>query len=386
MSKSSSFALIPRDGIFCKDGRGWHTSASNRGHALDWPWPSTLLGALRSAWGRGEEARRKRRFERDDWPRRTAAIALGRTLALHRPHGAAWELDHRVWPVPADARWLAGHDRVHRLDPRPPRVQTLGIDDDAAREALWVPELLEKSKPEPPPRWWREADMVAWLSGESVLADPRARPPAPILRVQTHVRIDPKSQAADDGALYSHDLVETLERDAEWAIGVQVALPDHTAPTIATLGSDSRLCRVEPVEDALFDPPTALLTAFQRGSRGLRLVVVTPTIFTHGWLPDGFVRNGDVYRGTIAGLDLILRAAFVPRPTNISGWDIHKGSAKPTARAVAPGAVYFVERADGQLFGVSEARALWLAGVGQRLHEGFGRVIPGTWIPTPSTT
>ena len=30
-------ALVPRDGFFAKDGRGWHTSVSGRGHGLDWP-------------------------------------------------------------------------------------------------------------------------------------------------------------------------------------------------------------------------------------------------------------------------------------------------------------------------------------------------------------
>ena len=37
-------ALLPRDGLFCKDGRGWNTSSVGRSHGHPWPPPSTLRG------------------------------------------------------------------------------------------------------------------------------------------------------------------------------------------------------------------------------------------------------------------------------------------------------------------------------------------------------
>jgi CRISPR-associated protein Cmr3 len=94
MTTTARLALVPRDGLFCKDGRGWHTSASGRGHGLDWPWPSTILGALRSAWGRGEEARSGALFGRDDWRTRTGAIRLGKTQVPRRQHRVAWRVEY----------------------------------------------------------------------------------------------------------------------------------------------------------------------------------------------------------------------------------------------------------------------------------------------------
>jgi CRISPR-associated protein Cmr3 len=82
---------------------------------------------------------------------------------------------------------------------------------------------------------------------------------------------------------------------------------------------------------------------------------------------------------------VILRAAFVPRPIHVSGWDMAAGAPKPTSRMVAPGAVYFFERADGEPFGEADARSLWLAALGTRTEEGFGRVAPGVWSPARST-
>ncbi len=380
-------ALIPRDGLFCKDGRGWHTSASGRGHALDWPWPATVLGAIRTAWGRMEEQRRGKPFDADEWRRLTAVVRLGRTLALRRPPGAAWTTQHRVWPVPADALWLEGGKRVYRLDPLPSDIQTLGRDDDAAREALWWPRLEGAGKPLPGPRWWSEGDFCAWLAGQAVpVRDARA-----VLslsrRIQVHVQIGAEELTAAESGIFSHDVLETLERNAEWALGVEAEMPAGDLPTWVTLGSDSRPAGVENLPRRLFDPPTGLVEAFRSGSPGLRLVVITPACFRRGWLPDGLERRGGEYRGVLphVGGEILLRAAFVPRPVHISGWDMAanngRGAPKPTARMVAPGAVYFCKRADGRPFSEADARSLWLAAVGSRTEEGFGRIVPGVWTP-----
>lgn len=385
MTTTACLALVPRDGLFCKDGRGWHTSASGRGHGLDWPWPSTILGALRSAWGRGEEARSGARFGSDDWRTRTVAVRLGRTLVLRRQHGKAWRDEDTVWPVPADALWLEGQPEVHRLDPVQPVAPTLGRDDDAAREALWRPLLTDAGKPLASSRWWSGADFAAWLSCKPVAVRDRRYALSTARRLQVRIGIRSEELTADEGVLFSHDVVETVDRSAEWAIGVEVALPEGTLSGVATLGSDARLARVESLPAALFEPPARLLEAFRSPSQGLRVVAVTPLCFVKGWLPDGLEENGGSYTGHLPGIDheVVLRAAFVPRPVHVSGWDMAanhgKGAPKPTSRMVAPGAVYFFERTDGKPFGEDEARALWLAAVGQRAEEGFGRVVAGVW-------
>lgn len=382
MTATTRLALIPRDGLFCKDGRGWHTSASGRGHGLDWPWPSTVLGAVRSAWGRREEERTGTLFDSNAWRTRTASIGLGRTLLLRRPPlDASWTQAHRVWPVPSDALWIEGRAEVCRLAPVPPSLPTLGRDDDDARESLWVPLTEEAAKPLSTPRWWSEEHLAIWLAGGSVPARAPQHTFETQRRVQVHVGIRPEEFTSDEGVLFSHDVVETLEHDAEWAIGVEVALPSRDSPAVATLGSDSRLVRIEALPDRAFDLPDSLSKAFRAGSAGLRLVVTSPACFERGWLPDGLDPRDREYRGRLDGLDaeVMLRAAFVPRPLHVSGWDMAAGAAKSTSRMVPPGAVYFFERVDGQAFGEAEARALWLAALGARTNEGFGRVVPGTW-------
>jgi CRISPR-associated protein Cmr3 len=428
-------ALVPRDGFFVKDGRGWQSSA--RSSVLDWPWPTTIRGVLTTASGKLIEAEEGRPFDSGRWRKHRDDVKLRRIVALRRSHGGDW---CRMWPVPADALWLENAETVLPLQPTPmpEHTRTLGRAApqnegypehsiwregyEAAREALWVAQNIGRSKPAassdacakphsvgkplPSPRWWPEPEMVAWLCGRPVQTDPGVEPtkrwPSPQRRLQTHVSISGETLTGEDGQLYLHDVVETLELRREWAIGVEAEWPapvgPHcaaTLPALARLGSDSRIVRVETekVSPALFELPQDVAGEFaSKQPCRLRLMTVTPACFERGWLPDGFapapVGDGWQFHGTLSGLsgEFILHAACVPRPMHVSGWDMANGRDKggaprATSRLVPPGAVYFFERADGRPFTADDARALWLAAVGGRTDEGFGRVVPGVWDP-----
>lgn len=382
MSTLHRLVLTPRDGLACRDGRGWTPIGAGRAHALDWPWPSTILGALRTAWGRALEAKENRTFGKDDWKERTKAVRLARLLVLRARRGeAGWQ---RVWPRPADATAYEGDGTPVRLDPRPPELPTLSRDDDPAREALWRPRLEDPRKPASLPPWWPDDAFIAWLRGKTVEAR-HLTVRSPERRVQSHVGIDAATLTAEEGRLFSEDVLETLDREGEWAIGAELEVPEGAPGPLITLGADKRLATVTPqLDERLFAPPPALLEAFQKGApKGLRLVCVTPASFARGWLPDGFERHGREYRGRLCAIEgqLVLRAALVGRPLAVSGWDLAEGKPKPTDRMVPPGSVFFFTRADGAAFGEVEAKALWLAAIGRRREEGFGRVVPGLWNP-----
>jgi CRISPR-associated protein Cmr3 len=388
----TDLVLSLRDGMFLKDGREWATSEAGRAHSLGWPMPSTLLGALVTARGRVKEAVGES-LNPADWQLLAEKTSLGPAIALRRPlapHPSQWAAAHRIWPVPADALFLADErgrpERVLRLDPQPPALATLGRDDDAAREALWRPRVSDKAKPATAPSWWAEEAFVDWL------IDPIAERPcerawcglALPQHVQSHVGIDPKTLAAREEILFAHDVVETIDRErCEWAIGCRIS-PAEDALNRVTLGGDRRLARVERVDADLLTAPDAITAAFAKPSEGLRLVAVTPAVFRAGWLPDGFAAaNDSAYCGRLPGLeaDLILRAAFVPRAAHVSGWDMARGQPKPTTRLVPPGAVYHFVREDREPFPAEIAKGFWFAALGARTQEGFGHFVPGVWHP-----
>lgn len=381
MTTTSHLAFYSRDGFFCKDGRGWHGTAGGHGHGLDWPWPSTLRGAVRSLWGRSHDED----VGRDGWLVATRPVALGPTLTLWRDRCAA-TLERR-WPVPADVEYVEASDdmpaAVRYLEPQPSSVSTLGRDDDRIRERLWVAAGSDRRKPRVPPRWWTEPELVAWITRSDLAARPATTPLRPARRRVTRVAMESAAQTALDGALFSHDVIETLETTGEWAIAAEVCSPDAVFGSVATLGSDRRLARVEAIDASLFAPPPALETALEREVHGLRLMTVTPAIFRHGWLPDPLRAHDGAYMGRLPGCphDVVLRAAMVPRPMPISGWDVVDGAPRRTDLAVAPGAVFFVQRADGGVFAPDHVRGLWLAALGRRTDDGFGRVVAAPWHP-----
>ena len=401
MTDPTRVVLIPRDGFMCKDGRGWGSIGAGRGHSLEWPWPSTVLGSLKSAWGRAEEVRSECRFNSSDWLRETAQIYLKRTFALRRPLASRgeWKSDNRLWPIPADATLVEnrstaeleartrengsfsrGYPRLVMMDPVPPRTPTLGRDDDEARELLWRPDFNDLAKPvQSQSRWWDEAFFTAWLTG--IVPDRLPSEMNTTRRVSAHVGICSDSLTAEEGILFSHDVIETLEQDAEWAIAAEVTVPKDSLPRTTVIGSDGRTAMIESLPSEIFDPPSALLDSFKSGSSGLKLVVVTPALFERGWLPDGFTAGNGIYIGYLPGVssEVILRAAFIQRPLFISGWDMSAGAAKTTSSMVAPGGIYFFERTDGIPFSKQDAESLWLAPLGGRTEEGFGRVVPGVW-------
>lgn len=380
-------ALIPRDGMFFKDGRGWATGSAERGHAVPWPFPSTLLGAVRTAWGRAVEAAEGKAFTPGDWRERTAPIRLGTVVALRRTQGEDWSPAHRMWPVPADALYSETSRSVQRLDPVAREIRTLGRGGAPARERLWRPDL-PPGKPAATPAFWTEAELSSWLCGKPVARlEPEEHAARSMeARIDLRIGIDPDSGTVSESALFVTETVETLQlrenEIVEWAIGLEAELPDAASrlSRIFTLGSDRRLSTWESLPDELFGIPPSLTLG---DAPGLRMIVVSPACFSAGWLPDGFTVEGDEYRGRLPGMEaeLILRAAFVPRPAHVSGWDMKERRPKPTRRLVAAGAVYFFEKVDRSAFTAGEMAGLWLRALGKQEErdEGFGRVVAGPW-------
>lgn len=381
--------LCPRDGLFCKDSRGWQTRENGKGRTLAWPHPSTVLGALKGAWGRAQETERGERWARGDWAVRTAGVQLQRVLALSRALGTdTWRPEHRQWSVPLDALYLDESDRaptrIQALRPRPCTVATLGSDDDDARESLWWP-AAPRGKPRPGPRWWSDGDFVTWLKGYMPPATSSSCVDPPI-RTDVHLEIDPRAHTGVDGRLFTRQVVETLvgrlggERPRQWAIAVRSILPSPRIESPLVLGGGHRLCTVEPADAALFEAPEDLLACFDRAqSPRLRLVVVTPAELEGGWLPGGFVRKDREIHGCLGDVPVVLRAAFVGRPIAVAGWDMASNKPKPLSRMAPAGSVYFLERTDGRCFDGRSVRPLWLTALGRRREEGFGLVVPGVW-------
>lgn len=382
-TETADIAVSPRDGIFFKDGRDWYASESGRGHAVPWPFPSSLRGAVRTVWGRQAEVRAGEPFGPAQWEANTRDVCLGPSIALRRLISEDWSPRHRMWPTPRDCWFGAPGTPVKRLVPRRSRVRTLGSGAEAV-DGLWRPDMPH-GKQSSLPSFLNDDEFLAWLGNGTLKAPSEAEVATRSLlsRVDVRIAMNPATGAAAEGALFVSEVLETLQPafsgTHEWGIGMQVTIPSATGlEGVFTLGSDRRLGGAQRVEGGLFAFPRL---SIPRASNGLRLVVVTPAEFSGGWLVDGFsLRNGQ-FVGHLPGIDaeLALRAALVPRPIYVSGWDMANRKPKASRALVAAGATYFLQKASGGMFGAQEIESLWLAALGQAQAEGFGRVVAGPW-------
>lgn len=402
-----SLVLVPRDGLFCKDGRGWYTSENSRAGALGWPFPSTVRGALTTACGFLQQEQTGRALSGDDWKALQKQLELSGLLPLRRSHrelARPWGPEHRIWPVPLDAEYGAEGTPLRRLVPVPQEqgLGSLSQLSGAGAEAGSTPEAYAqaveqlchprpqesaKGKPVTPPSGWTDESFIDWLCDKSVIAETRQERASLTLKKRTDVRVVLESQSltAKEGGLYSLDVFENQGKHHEWALATRATLPTDcplTAPL--TIGGKGRMVLPESGDDALWRFPEELGSAFAAGGRGIRLVVVTPAHFKDGWLLPGFKVQGGRFVGQLGGEtpELVLCSAVVPRPQHVSGWDMKEGKPKQVRRLVPPGAVYFLIKADGSRFTAQEARKLWLKALGCDQVDGLGRVVAGSWHPS----
>lgn len=396
-------ALEPRDGVFLKDGRGWCTSESNRAGSLAWPFGTTVRGALRAGLGYTVEADRGKPLQRQDWLPLNEDVEVSAVLPLARRPGGEWTAATRHWPAPLDALLIEGHETAVPLEPAAGRATLLPLDDDpeaAALAALAHPRhSAGAGKPISMPRFWDDEAFMAWLCGRPVARAAVQGSVQPLLRTQVHVSIDPAKGTAAEGKLFSGSLVEPQARAVglgvvEWSFAaVSRTLGGSRAQNldgrVVKLGGDGRTVRCASLPDSLFSMPSAIAAAFNAGSVGMRLVLVGPAAFDAGWRPASLKPVGDRFMGRFAGLeDIVLHAACVGRPQHVSGWDVAGGAPKPTRRLAPPGSVYFITRRSGTAFTADDARAVWLASVGEPVDrpDRLGAVVPGIWNPAPDIT
>ena len=407
MPSHVALSIHPRDPLILRDARPFSDNPGARAVTLPWPWPSTVAGMLRTHIGIMAGV---------DWngtgPDLVRQIGLrGPLLLAKRTAAASWSV---YFPFPADAVLLRDNTgdaeaiknpaKAVRLRPVETNDLTNGAGSDLPMPGLRSLTITSEEKPFEQARFWSLDDILTWLKSPTSTAVPGNWLPALPTATRTHVGIDPKTQAAAEGLLFTTVglAFPPLENRSgcppiEAAMVCQVTLPDSSdipealqnwKPTemFLPLGGERRAVEIAPFRawtsamEASMDWLQALV-----GNPRLRLLMVTPGIFGRGWLP-GWIDPATL-EGTpphCAGLKLRLVSAAVPRRVAISGWAMGKGAGgtpKPTRYAVPAGSIYFFEVQGGQLT-IDYLRTLWLGSIcdgEQDRRDGFGLVLPGVW-------
>jgi CRISPR-associated protein Cmr3 len=399
----SIWLIEPRDPLIARDGRPAGTGG--RLSTLGFPFPSTIAGAVRTRLASG----------RGSFDLRTDG-ELGELRSLRVEGPLLAELDGEgdgvTWLAPAPRDVLivqeqGGKPCALRLQPRP-----LAGDCDSLREqgltaVSYHPSAgVQRSKPVPAPAFWRWEELETWLTSPPEQAEVGLETlglPSLLVERRSHLAIQPGERVGIDGMLFETAGLRFLhaKEDPEkpprlaarrlalslrCAGGTVAGRPLQLIEQMAPLGGERRLARWRRAPREWPGLPKKIRDSIIK-SRRARLMLLTPAFFASGALPAW----GDGAWPGSPGITVKVRAACVPRPAVVSGWDLAagngagraSGSAKPTRRLAAAGSVYFVELTEGSKDEVSAwCDAVWLAAVSddeQARHDGFGLAVLGTW-------
>ncbi|HYO15797.1 MAG TPA: type III-B CRISPR module-associated protein Cmr3 [Thermoanaerobaculia bacterium] len=395
----SVWLIEPLDPLIARDGLP--AAAVGKFSTVGFPYPSTTAGAARTRMGSEGGA-----FvvQREALGELKNVEVRGPLLAELAENG-----DVLQWlaPAPRDAVFLRpeGEDRpnLHRLIPRPLEE---GEATDALPEGGLLPLFVLGEAPtgKPPggiPSFWRWEELEGWLlapkdrTGVDFGALGIRKLP---VETRTHLALQPGERVGIDGMffqtaglrfLYPTQTGENEERYdlsprrlalSVWSPGGRVAGRDLAlAEQIAPLGGERRLARWSKASRGWPELPEEVRESIARTARA-RLILLTPAVFATGALP-GWNEGLAPWSG--ARIRITVRAASVPRPEIVSGWDLEKGRPKKTKRLAAAGSVYFLELdGGGQDDLLRWCEETWLACVSddaQDRRDGFGLAVLGTW-------
>ncbi|MBW8875865.1 MAG: type III-B CRISPR module-associated protein Cmr3 [Acidobacteria bacterium] len=381
----SVWLVEPLDPLIARDGR---PSAIGRFDTTHFPFPSMLAGAVRTRMGSVNGAFALSGSALDELKERVHV--RGPLLAELSPEDGA--VKEWLVPAPRDTMILeeeGAKPEIRRLVPRPLAPgEALDSFQDLGLRPLCLHGSGGRGKPpQGIPAFW------CWRRFESWLRSPADEPDVDLtalgaqrlpVEVRAHLAIQPGERVGLDGMLFQTSGLRFLQEGPKgsarlaprrfalslWSQGATVAGRDlDLAAQLAPLGGERRLARWSRASREWPQlPPDVLETIVETGRA--RLILLTPAVFAQGALPG--------WNGVAA----TVRAAAVPRPEIVSGWDLAAGRPKQTRRLAPAGSVYFLELAGDKPDLRRWCEETWLACVSddaQDRWDGFGLAALGVW-------
>jgi CRISPR-associated protein Cmr3 len=403
-----TWLIEPRDPLIVRDGRPFGADiAGARATSLDFPFPSTTTGGVRTRQGLalgGFTNRPREEVEKLIKDLKEKVEVCGPVLVELNDNN---EIADWLMPAPADALWCNSkadadgrvpQDRAKLIRLAPMQTPSGAFTNLPVDDLCPVGTWQSSRKPfDNPPRYWKWERFREWLTGpqgaeEAAIADwGHDGPPK---ETRTHVGIEPGSQTARDGALYQTRGLEFTHQAKPPSVGgKRLALAiwttaDKLAEALIPFGGERRLTHWrksnKTIETEFADCKKAVTEAIKQSRDGdsyfCRLILLTPAHFTNGYRPASL--------GTLQpGITLELKSVAINRAQVVSGWDFDRtksknGQPKATKRLAPAGSVYFLKLTGDEKEIEEWFKKIWLRCVSddpQDCRDGFGLSLLGKW-------
>lgn len=365
---TSHYLLHPRAPLVF--GTGKPLDFGLGGDSLNFPFPSTVAGALNAAHSAAQGQQADPFAVIDGLNLQQLALARFNWLD---PDGQPTLL----LPRPADSVYINGA-MLHLAPQDPPQdcwtdlapgLQVLALQGKAV-DKHGKP-VDKKGKPDPAPAWWTADDYSRWLSAakdrptQAIQDEPDTQADK-----RTHVVIDPLGKGAVTGGLFrstGRDFGPPTQGSSAhaphgYALAIRAQEPQSLHGTTRRLGGEGRFVRFEKRDDALPWQSPAKPNGLAQATH-IRFILTTPAVFPEkGWHPDGlaFDKASNTIQGYLhingKAIAVQLLAAAITRAQSYSGWQPdEQGQPNPGRpwRVVPAGSVYWLKLQSG------DAQALW---------------------------
>lgn len=346
-----TWLIEPRDALIVRDGRPFDNTPGARAKSLEFPFPATTTGGVRTRAGLGHLGGDLSKF---DHSLAQQVLVIEVRGALLAELDASDNVTSFLAPAPADCVLLNLEPTNEKKAQRIPLVP-LADESDACTN---LPDALHlvgsqtwvKSKPHNhAPRFWRWAEFEKWLAAPQVDEVGLATLGHNGLtnEQRTHVRIDYSTKANIEGGLFQTRGLEFTYTETDGfhqererlTLAVEVELPtafdQKIEEGLAPLGGERRIVAWRrSKQDFPSSCPLLVKTAIA-DKKHCRLLLLTPACFTEGFLPT-WLQGAN-------GIHAEVKAIAINRTQVISGWDFVLKKPKPTRRLAPAGTVLFLE-------------------------------------------
>ncbi len=372
MSKET-WLIEPHDSLIVRDGRPFNATAGSRAKSLDFPFPSTLVGSVRTRVGLANGG---------DWSKFSGDLIekiqqihmYGALLAEIKDNGAP----DFFAPAPADSFYV----KLEPADEKDPKKNNLfplvPLEKNYLsnlRHDLHLLGLTEevKGKPNGEVKFWHWTKFREWLikARAQKVSNETLGIGGLLFDQRTHAKIDYARKAGEEGKLFQTRGLEFTTKDRRrLALAIQVEYPAAIEKKLEAglfpIGGERRIVRWASQSFEFPKCPDEVKQGIVK-NKACRLVLLTPAYFENGFLPANGFSNAEI------------KAVAVNRSQVISGWDFDKRQPKPTRRLTPAGTVYFLKiTADPEKW----IDKIWFGNIGdceQSRRDGFGLAVLGNW-------
>jgi len=339
--------VIPIDSLLFRDGKPFSTQI-HFAKSIFPPFPQSFAGLLRTHFGKNVN------FEEEKM--KNMGIGYGDDFGDFAINAAYIKKDGELYfQVPADLLHEKGEDKI--CDIVSPDENERNVFSSAPKNLKKLKAQTNKITQSFSSGFISSSDMKKYLSGDFKQIET-----IKILKTsdfveseeRTSVRINAKTAAAQEGELFTAELLRFKER-----VGFYVSFngPDFgNKESSAVFGGEKRAVKLDKSEK--IELPQIDI----RGDK-VKLLLTTPAFFENMQTPDI----------KIDGLELI--SAVSNGYENIGGWDLARHCPKAMKKAVKAGSVYYYKATQKALEKLKELNSLSF----QEQQSGMGKFLIGAW-------